>query len=151
MQVPRELTLGHVFEQLKLQGSKEGESAFVNKKMEERLDEHGVATVQREGVGELLQSLRLDRVPRVSDPAVRLHQHGGTEVLVLIPPVRRARSRAARAEDALVHAVELEAVRLGLKVLATVGGDGGLEVGLNRLVLLVELGHVGNEVLDDVH
>ena len=38
----------------------------------------------------------------------------------------------------LVHAVELEAVLLGLEVLPSVGRDRRLEVRLDRLVLLVE-------------
>ena len=38
---------------------------------------------------------------RVGHPAVGLHEDGRAEVLVLVPPVRRARRRAARAENAL--------------------------------------------------
>lgn len=164
-----------------------------------------MAPVERERVGEHLEPLGLLRVARVGDPAVRLHEDSRTEVLVLVPPVRRARSRAARAQDALfrvffdgvsdwsdlvngergearthlVHAVELEAVLLGLEVLPSVGRDRRLEVRLDRLVLLVEparvptangslvstspgilgherdrvhaLGHVRDEVLDDIH
>lgn len=63
---------------------------------------------------------------------------------------RGARGGAARAENALVHAVELLAVLLRLVELA-LRGVVVLEVGLDRLVLLVEEGEVGDEVLDHVH
>lgn len=45
-----------------------------------------------------------------------LHEDRGAEVLVGVPPVRRARGAAAGAQDALVHAVELLAVLYGLCV-----------------------------------
>jgi hypothetical protein len=47
---------------------------------------------------------------RVRNPPVGLHQSSGTEIFILVPPVRGARRRAAGAEDAFVHAVELAAV-----------------------------------------
>ena len=65
----------------------------------------GVAPVDREGVPELVQALLGAAVPGVDDPAVGLHQHGGPQVLVAIPPVGGARGAAARAQDALVQSV----------------------------------------------
>ena len=93
--------------------------------------------------------------------------------------VRRCAGREGEGERGrgahLVHAVELKAVLLRLEVLPAVGRLLGLEVRLDRLVLLVEparnaqgsasesegaesrgkgedaLGHVGHEVLDDIH
>ena len=56
-------------------------------------------------------------VAAVDHPAVRLQQHGGAEVLVLVPPVGGAAGAAAGAQDALVEAVELGAALLALKVL----------------------------------
>lgn len=109
-----------------------------------------MAAVERHRVLETLLALVGVGVTRVGDPAVSLHEDGGAEVLVLVPPVRRARGGAARAENALVHAVELLAVLLGLVELLG-GGVVVLEVGLDALVLLVEEGEVGDEVLDDVH
>lgn len=44
-----------------------------------------------------------------------LHEHRRAEVLVGVPPVRWAGRAAARAQDALVHAVELLAVLDGLR------------------------------------
>uniref|UniRef100_J3MPY0 Uncharacterized protein n=1 Tax=Oryza brachyantha TaxID=4533 RepID=J3MPY0_ORYBR len=84
---------------------------------------------------------------------IGVEQRGGAEVLLGVPPVGRAGGGAAGAEDALVHAVELGAVGLGLgdllpglrrRVLA-------LEPRLDALVLAVEVGHVDDEVLDDEH
>lgn len=106
--------------------------------------------VEGHGVLETLLTLVTVGVTRVGDPAVGLHEDSGAEVLVLVPPVRWARGRAACAENALVHAVELLAVLLGLVELLG-WGVVVLEVWLHRLVLLVEEGEVGHEVLDDVH
>jgi hypothetical protein len=110
-----------------------------------------VAAVQAHGVVEGLLALLLLLIPRVGQPPVALQQHGGAEVLLAVPPVAGARRRAARAQDALVQAVQLPAVLLALQVLLAVGRRGGvLQVRLDGLVLLVEVGQVGHDVLDDV-
>jgi len=68
-----------------------------------------------------------------------------------VPPVAGTRSAAASAEDALVEAVEFLAVRNGLAVLLAVGGFGvAPEIGLDRFILLIEVGEVGDEVFDHV-
>lgn len=82
-----------------------------------RAVENGVASVQAHAVVEGVLTLGLLLVTRVGDPAVRLEQDGGSEVLLLVPPVGWARCRAAGAQDAFVEAVELLAVLLGLAVL----------------------------------
>jgi len=56
-------------------------------------------------------------VTRVGQPAVRLQQDGRAQVLLAVPPVRGARGRAARAQDALVQAIEFPALLGGLAVL----------------------------------
>ena len=75
-------------------------------------------------------------VTRVGDPAVRLQQHGGAEVLLGVPPVRRARGAAAGAEDAFVQAIEFAAVRGRLAILASLGeislGQSGDKAGTDR-------------------
>ena len=113
----------------------------------------GVATVQLEGVVELGQALLGVVVAAVLDPAVGLHQHGGAEVLVGVPPVRRARGGAARAEDALVHTVELGPILPALEVFGLPLGLalGVLQPRLDGAVLLVEVAHVRNKVLDNIH
>ncbi|KAI3476364.1 hypothetical protein L1887_62016 [Cichorium endivia] len=111
----------------------------------------GVAAVEGEGVFELLPALLAKVVARVGHPAVGLHEDGGAEVLVLVPPVAGARGGAAGAEDALVEAVEATTLLGRLEVLALGGGVVGLEERLDGAVLLVELREVRHEILDNVH
>lgn len=47
----------------------------------------GVATVQRHGVVEGVLAGGSSLVTRVGNPAVRLEEDGGTEVLLRVPPV----------------------------------------------------------------
>lgn len=75
-----------------------------------RAVQDGVAPVQAHAVVQHLLALGRALVARVGEPAVRLQEHGGAEVLLAVPPVRGARGRAAGAEDAFVEAVELLAV-----------------------------------------
>ncbi len=79
----------------------------------------GVAAVQAHGVVERRLALLLALVARVGQPAEGLQQHGRAQVLLRVPPVRRTRRRAARAQDTLVQAVELLAVLLALAVFTT--------------------------------
>lgn len=111
----------------------------------------GVASVERKGVLELLSSLLTKVVTRVGHPSVRLHEHGGAKVLVLIPPVRGAGCGAARAQNALVQTVESTTLLGRLKMFTLRRGVVGLEERLDGSVLLVELGQVWHEVLDNVH
>src|SRR4051794_2295873 len=67
----------------------------------------GVAAVEPERVFEIVEPLAGRFVTRVFHPARRLQQRGGAEEAFAVPPVARARGRAARAQDALVEAVEL--------------------------------------------
>jgi hypothetical protein len=110
-----------------------------------------VAPVQAHLVVQHSLALLLELVSGVGNPPIALHEHGRTKVLVRVPPVGRARGAAASAQNALVQAVELLAVRNALEVLpASDGRVLALQVGLDRLVLLVEEGEIGHQVLDDV-
>jgi len=60
----------------------------------------------------------------VRNPPIALHEDGGAEVLARVPPVGGTRGRAARTKNALVHSVELLAVRDALQVL--LHGCGGI-------------------------
>ena len=84
-----------------------------------RAVENGVATVEAHAVLKGLLTLGLLLVAGVGEPAVRLQQDGGAQVLLRVPPVGGARGRAAEAQNALVETVELLAVLLALAVFAT--------------------------------
>lgn len=84
-----------------------------------RAVENGVATVQAHAVVQSIPALSELLVTGIGDPAVGLEEDGGTEVLLLVPPVGWAGRRAAGAENALVETIELLAVGHGLAVLTT--------------------------------
>jgi len=113
--------------------------------------EDGVAAIQAHLVLKFLLTMRLVGIARISDPAVGLHEGGRAEILVLIPPVGGTGCRTASTKDALIEAVKLLPVFWGLKKLAVSGWVVILEVGLDRLVLLVEQCEVGNEVFHNIH
>lgn len=75
-----------------------------------------MAAVQVHLVVQGLLALLVPLVTRIGEPPVRLEQNGGSEVLLRVPPVGRARGRAAGAENALVETVELSPVGLALAV-----------------------------------
>lgn len=95
---------------------------------------------------EHLETLISELVTRVDNPAVSLHEHSGTKVVLRVPPVRGASGLAASAQNALVETVEQLALFNSLQVflLAKVVSVDllALEVGLNALVLGVEMAHV---------
>src|SRR3954471_19095968 len=70
----------------------------------------GVAAVEPERVFEIVEALAGRFIARILDPARGLQQRGGAEEALAVPPVARARGRAARAQNAFVEAVELFAV-----------------------------------------
>lgn len=112
----------------------------------------GVATVQRHRVLQHLLSHLGGLVSRVDDPSVGLHQHGGPQVLGLVPPVRGTRGRAARTQNTFVQPVQLGSVSDQLQVFPAISGLVlSLQPRLDRLVLLVEVGQVGNKVSHHVH
>src|SRR5215472_11102578 len=61
----------------------------------------GVAAVEPERVLERVQALAGHLVAAVGDPAIGLQEDRRTQVAVAVPPVARARGRAAETEDAL--------------------------------------------------
>src|SRR5271166_2640012 len=71
-----------------------------------------VAAIEPERVLEPVETLAGALISAVGEPAVGLQQDRRAEIAVLVPPVARARGRAAEAEDALPQAVELGALLL---------------------------------------
>jgi len=113
-----------------------------------------VAAVQLVGVVQTLQTLLRHLVTRVRDPTVRLLEDGGTQILVGVPPVGRTRRRAASAQNALVQTVQLLAILVRLEILHLVIGIHLrllLQPRLDRRVLLVEVSHVRDQILDHEH
>src|SRR5579859_937694 len=78
----------------------------------------GMAAVEPERILERVQALAGLLVAAVGDPAVGLQQDRGSEIAVAVPPIARARGRAAEAEDALPEPVELGALGDRLHALA---------------------------------
>ena len=132
-----------------------------------RAVQDGVAPVHAHAVVERRLALGRLQVTRIGQPPVRLEENGGSEVLLAVPPVRGAGRRAAGAQNAFVQTVQLLAVLGALTVLQTLcvvrtlqpgtsrdtyilGLGVVLEIRLDGLVLLVELGQVGHQILDDV-
>src|SRR5215813_5089534 len=74
----------------------------------------GVAAIEAERILEIVEALAGRLVAAVVEPAASLQQRGGPEEALAVPPVARARGRAAGAQDALVQAVELGAVVVAL-------------------------------------
>ena len=111
-----------------------------------------VTSIQLECVVELCESFHGFAVAAVADPSIRLHEHGRSEILIAVPPIRRTRRGAARAQNALVHAVQTRAVCFGLEEFSRRRSRRGrLEPRLYARVLRVEGGQVGNKILDDRH
>lgn len=98
-----------------------------------------------------------------------MEENSRSKILLRVPPVRWARRRAASAQNALIETIELPTVFLTLAKflalfsfvnIAPIGTQpsytyifsrrGPSQIWLNGLVLLVELGQVRNNVLDDV-
>jgi len=113
-----------------------------------------VALTKLHVTSEHLESLFSKLIARVDDPAVGLHQHSGTKVVLGVPPVRGAGTLAAGTQHALVEAIQKFALFNRLKVFF------GLEVSsklftlqewVNALVLSVEMGHVNHKVFQNKH
>lgn len=81
-----------------------------------------MASIQAHAVVEGLLPLGGALVARVVEPAVGLQEDGRAEVLLAVPPVGGAGSRAAGAEDAFVEPVQLFAVGGGLSVFFALKG-----------------------------
>lgn len=111
-----------------------------------------MASVQAHAVVEHGLALLLLLITRVGQPTVALEQQSWAEVLLLVPPVAGAGCRAAGAQDALVQTIKLASLSDGLAVFLSVwAGSCALQVWLDGLVLLVEVGQIRDNVLDDVH
>ena len=76
-----------------------------------------VTAIEAEWILQAVKPLPGGLIPTVGKPAIGLQQDRRTEILVLVPPVARARCGAAEAQDALPQAVEFGALLGGLPAL----------------------------------
>src|SRR5450755_4423970 len=65
----------------------------------------GVAAIEPERILEIVEPLAGGLIAAVLDPARRLQQGGRAEIAVAVPPVARARGRAAGAQNTLIKTV----------------------------------------------
>ena len=110
-----------------------------------------MASIQTHTIIQLRLPFFLMLISGIRQPSVTLHEYSRAEVLLRVPPVWGAGGRTAGAENALIKTVQLLTFLLWLAVFFPVGRWSILlEVGLDGFILLVELGQVGDDVLDDV-
>src|SRR6266567_3077613 len=109
----------------------------------------GVAAVEPERVLEIVEAFAGGLVARILDPACRLQQRGGAEETLAVPPIARARGRAAGAQNAFVEAVELFAVLVALPPFLLRRRRRGLQPRLDRGILRIEIGEIGDEIFYD--
>src|SRR5476651_1366244 len=67
----------------------------------------GVAAIEAERILERVEPRAGLLVAAVGEPAIGLQQDRGTEIALAVPPIGRAARRAAEAQDAFPHPVEL--------------------------------------------
>src|SRR5262245_63865123 len=94
----------------------------------------GVATIEAERILQIVQAASGRLVAAVLQPAVGLQQRRGTEEALAVPPIARAGGRAARAQDAFVETVELQAILVALLPLLLRRRRDGLQPRLDRRV-----------------
>src|SRR5215472_2256901 len=107
----------------------------------------GVAAVEAERIFEIVEASSGRFVAAVLEPTMRLQQRGWSHEALAVPPIARARGRAARAQDALIEAIELLAIFVALFPLLLWRRRSGLQPRLDRGMLRIEVGEVGYEIL----
>ena len=113
-----------------------------------------MATVELVGIIQTLQTLLRHLITGIGNPAISLLENGRAEVLIRVPPVGRARGGAASTENTLVETIQQQTILVGLEILNLVVGVHLallLEPGLDGSVLLVEVGHISDQILNHVH
>src|ERR1700688_4593377 len=109
--------------------------------------EEGVAAIETERILEPVEALAGMLIPTVDQPPMRLQQDRWAEIAILIPPVARARRRAAEAKNAFPRAVEFCAFLWRLTALAIGWRLIRLHPWLDKSVLRIETGEVRDEIL----
>lgn len=100
---------------------------------------NSMASINRERILHPSPPLRSHLISTISHPSVRLQQHRRSQVLIRIPPVRRAACRAARTKDTFVETVKFFTVLDRLQVFPVSWRKGLLlKIRLDALVLFPE-------------
>ena len=110
-----------------------------------------MTTVEAHLILKFLLTMSCVCVTRVGNPTVSLHECGGAEVFVLVPPVGRTGGGTTGTKNAFIEAIEFLTVLLRLEELAVGWRIVILKVRLDGLVLLVEQSEVGDKVFHNVH
>ena len=113
-----------------------------------------MATVELVGIVQTLQTLLRHLITGIGNPAVSLLENGRTEVLIRVPPVGGAGGGATSAENALVETVQQQTILVGLEILNLVVGvhiSLLLEPRLDGGILIVEVGHISDQILNHEH
>ena len=76
-----------------------------------------MAAIEPERVFEVVEPVARRLVPAVDQPAIGLEEHGWSEEAITIPPMTGASRGAAKAEDALVKAVDFASILRRLQAL----------------------------------
>lgn len=66
----------------------------------------------------LLKSFMGILISRVNDPSIGLHEHGGAQISIGVPPVTRATSRTTGAQHTFVKSIQKFSVLLRLIILS---------------------------------
>src|SRR5579872_2961813 len=104
----------------------------------------GVAAIEAERILEIVEPLTGGLIAAVLHPAIGLQKSRRAEIAVAVPPIARAGGRAAGAENAFVEPVELFAILVALPPFALRGRRRRLQPWLDRGILRVEIGEVGD-------
>src|SRR5205823_14370252 len=102
----------------------------------------GVAAIEPERVLEIVEPLAGSLIAAIGDPARRLQQRGRTEKTFAVPPIARARGRAAGAQDAFVEPVEFFAILVALLPFLLRRRRRGVQPRLDRGILSADYGEV---------
>lgn len=82
-----------------------------------------------------------------------MEESGGAKIRLRVPPVTRTGCATTGAKNALIHPIEFRSIGFALQNLLAGGRRRGLSLQpwLNRLVLVVKVGHVDHQILDHEH
>ncbi len=108
-----------------------------------------MATEQTIWIFQIVQTFPSCLIAAICNKAIRLQQTGRTDKFIWIPPERRARSRAACAQNTLVQAIQLLALGRWLQTFFLRRNRVIDQERLDRMILLEELGHVDDQIAND--